>query len=118
MVAKFIHIYSAAIYSQIIHVKESLSQLSLSPSSDYDHLYIKDNDEEALCADEASKKMECQFLPLGKPDFSDLPSFAYQTCDGMVSIPTMYPSLHYNFLDKAFLIFISCIFTICDASLT
>ena len=58
--------------------------MSLSPSSGYEVLDLKE-DEEALCA-EAPEEMECLFSSLGKPDFSDLPSFAYQICDGMVSV--------------------------------
>ena len=83
--------------------KVSLSQLSLSPSSGYDHLDLKKDEEEALRA-EASEEMECLLSPLGKPDFSDLPSFAYQICDGMVSVHNhkLCLSMHNNVLMKHF----------------
>ena len=57
---------------------------SLSPSSGNDHLYTKEDEHEGLGA-EALKEMESLFSSLEKFEFCDLPSFAYQICNGMVS---------------------------------
>ena len=57
---------------------------SLSPSSGNDHLYTKEDEHEGSGA-EASKEMESLFSSLEKFEFRDLPSFAYQVCNGMVS---------------------------------
>ena len=60
--------------------EENLSQLqeSVLPSSVYDHLAPKEDME-------TTKDLEQFYTPLGRQDLGDLPSFAYQISNGMVS---------------------------------
>ena len=71
--------------SALMRLKESLSQSNLSPLSGYDHLFPKESEDKVLW-EEALKEMEHFYTPLGNLDLSDLPSFAYQTCQGIVCI--------------------------------
>ena len=80
------HLLSLTMHEQCIdEVKESLSQSNFSPLSGYYHLFPKESDYKVLC-EEALKEMEHFYTPLGNLDVSDLPSFAYQSCQGIVRI--------------------------------
>ena len=60
--------------------EESLSELQMSvlSSSVYDHLAPKEDMK-------TTKDFEQFYTPLGRQDLGDLPSFAYQISNGMVS---------------------------------
>ena len=66
-----------------VNIKESLSQLSVPPSSGCDKLYPKEGREEELYSATA-KDLESFYSPLGEPDLKDLLSFGHQISQGMV----------------------------------
>ena len=60
----------------------SLSELRVPLLSGYNKLYPEESD---VVYSASTKNLQSYYLPLKEPDLKDLPSFAYQISQGMVS---------------------------------
>ena len=60
----------------------SLSELRVPLLSGYNKLYLEESD---VVYSASTKDLQSYYLPLKEPDLKDLPSFAYQISQGMVS---------------------------------
>ena len=60
----------------------SLSELRVPLLSGYNKLYLEESD---VVYSASTNNLQSYYLPLKEPDLKDLPSFAYQISQGMVS---------------------------------
>ena len=60
----------------------SLSELRVPLLSGYNKLYVEESD---VLYSASTSNLQSYYSPLGEPDLRDLPSFAYQISQGMVS---------------------------------